>query len=194
MFAALALDFSPLSEPVAPVAAVAEAASEAKVPPAAAQPPAQAAPQAAPTAPAQAGESAPAPVAGQAEPAGPPTDWKALKRKEDELARKEQALKLMEKDLEDRLARLTKLEGQIKAMLEEAKGMKDEKFRHLVDVYANMKAQQAAQALENLDEDTAVKILAGMRGRQAGEILNYVSPKKAAVFSQALTQMQMPFK
>jgi flagellar motility protein MotE (MotC chaperone) len=213
VFLALALDLAPLPGRNVPLAAVAQAASEAKTPPAAETkaptadkapaattkapagekaPAAENAPApATPATPAQPGE--PAPAASQTEPAGPPADWKALKRKEEELARKEQSLQVMEKDLEERLARLIKLEGQIKAMLEEAKGMKDEKFRHLVDVYANMKAQQAAQALESLDEDTAVKILAGMRGRQAGEILNYVSSKKAAVFSQALTQMQVPF-
>ena len=56
-----------------------------------------------------------------------------------------------------------------------------------------MKAKQAGQVLETLDERTAVRILAGMRGRQAGEILNNITPEKAARLSEMLTRMQLPF-
>jgi len=53
-----------------------------------------------------------------------------------------------------------------------------------------MKSKQAASVLETLDEHIAVKILAGMKGRQAGEILSFVSPKKAAKISEDLTKIQ----
>jgi len=126
--------------------------------------------------------------------AQPPADWNTLMQKQEELSRREQSLTILEKELNARLDQIAKLDQQIKTMLEEAKAVKDEKFRHLVDVYANMKAKNAADALDKLDERTAVKILAGMRGRQAGEILNFVPPAKAAKLSEALTKMQMPFE
>ena len=59
---------------------------------------------------------------------------------------------------------------------------------------SNMKAKQAASVLETIDEATAVKILAGMRGRQSGEILTYVNPTKAARLAEALARMQLPFE
>jgi len=77
-------------------------------------------------------------------------------------------------------------------MLDQAQQTKDEKLRHLIDVYTNMKPKQAAAVLETLDERIAVKILAGMKGRQAGEILTGVSAKKAATLSEQLTKMQLP--
>lgn len=123
-----------------------------------------------------------------------PQDWNTLMKKQEELARREQSLAILERELNARLEQIAKLDQQIKTMLEEAKAVKDEKFRHLVDVYANMKSKNAADALDKLDEKTAVKILAGMRGRQAGEILNFVPPSKAAKLSEALTKMQMPFE
>jgi flagellar motility protein MotE (MotC chaperone) len=52
----------------------------------------------------------------------------------------------------------------------------------------------AAQLLSTLDEKIAVKILAGMRGRQAGEILSFVPAEKAAKLSEALTKLQVPFQ
>lgn len=118
----------------------------------------------------------------------------ALQRRHDELARKEQDLQTLERDLDDRLVRLHELEVRIKAMLKEAEEVKDAKYRHLVDVLSNMKAKQAASVLETLDEKIAVKVLSGMRGRQAGEILTFVNPGKAARLSEALARVQLPFE
>ncbi|MCC8193242.1 MAG: hypothetical protein LIP28_01165 [Deltaproteobacteria bacterium] len=118
----------------------------------------------------------------------------ALQRRQDELARKEQDLRTLEKDLDDRLMRLQELEVRIQAMLKEAEDVKSAKYRHLVDVLGNMKAKQAASVLETLDEKIAVKVLAGMRGRQAGEILTFVNAAKAARLSEALARVQLPFE
>lgn len=116
-----------------------------------------------------------------------------LERKQSELDQREQQLNDLENQVNDKLEELQALEGRIKMMLKDAQDLQDEKLRHLVDVYTNMKAKQAAQVLETLDERTAVRILAGMRGRQAGEILQNVNPEKAARLSEMLTRMQLPF-
>ncbi len=113
-----------------------------------------------------------------------------LKQRAEALDRQEQALKTLESDMNTRMANLKSLEDQLKTMLDEAKVLKDEKMRHLIDVYINMKAKQAASVLETLDENVAVRILAGMKGRQAGEILTNVTSKKAAKLSEMLTKMQ----
>lgn len=127
-------------------------------------------------------------------PAGmDPADWKALKSREEQLAAKERSLKALEASLDAKLAEMQKLQQELNKMLDEAKGLKDEKIKHLVDVYSNMKAKQAAAVLETLDPDLAVKILSGMKGRQAGEILSFVEPVKAAKLSEMLTEMQLPF-
>lgn len=118
----------------------------------------------------------------------------ALQRKQAELDRREQELNNLQKDIENRLNDLKDMEVRLQVMLKEANVQKDQKMRHLVDVYTNMKPKQAGQVLETLDERTAVRILAGMRGRQAGEILTFVSPEKAAKLSEMLTRMQMPFE
>lgn len=118
----------------------------------------------------------------------------AMQQRQDDLARKEQELRTLEKSLDVKLEDLRALESKLQNMLKEADTLKDSKYRHLVDVYSNMKPKQAAQVLETLDEKIAVKILAGMKGRQAGEILGFVIPAKAARLSEALTKMQMSFE
>ncbi|MHC1790642.1 MAG: MotE family protein [Solidesulfovibrio sp.] len=126
-----------------------------------------------------------------AEKSGSP-DANALLKRQDELDQREQALKSLEAELGNRVAKLKEMETSIKGMLEEAKGVKDQKLKHLIDVYSNMNAKQAAKVLETLDNGIAVKILAGMRGRQAGEVLNNMEAKKAAGLTEMLTRLQTP--
>lgn len=118
----------------------------------------------------------------------------AMSRREEELRRKEQSLTQLESEIDEKLARLQKLETKLAAMIEKAEEIKDNKLKHLIDVYSNMKAKQAAVVIETLDPDTAVKILAGMRGRQAGEILTNVKAERAALLTEMLTSLQAPFE
>ncbi len=140
-------------------------------------------------------EPKPAPAPSPAEKqAGPPgvLDWQELAKRKEELDRRERAISDLESKLDQRVKELAALEATLKTMLDQAQQTKDEKLRHLIDVYTNMKPKQAAAVLETLDERIAVKILAGMKGRQAGEILTGVSAKKAATLSEQLTKMQLP--
>ncbi len=154
--------------------------------------------QAAPAAPAptdaQAASDAPTTASPATPEQSPGLAREALARKEQELARREQDLQTLERELDDRLERLQVLEARLSQMLKDANEVKEEKFRRLVDMLSNMKAKQAASVLETIDEATAVKILAGMRGRQSGEILTYVNPTKAARLAEALARMQLPFE
>ncbi|TVM16675.1 hypothetical protein DPQ33_11825 [Oceanidesulfovibrio indonesiensis] len=138
-------------------------------------------------------QEAPTTDSAPAQPADSP-DRQALREQQAALEQKELELKQLEQELNAKLTRMQELEAKLTRMLEQANEVSDQKMRHLIDVYSNMKAKQAAQVLETLDEGIAVKILAGMRGRQAGEILTFVEAKKAARLSEKLTRMQVPFQ
>lgn len=113
-------------------------------------------------------------------------------RRQEDLSRKEQELRVLESELNARLERMQILESRIATMIKDAEETKDAKFRHLVDVLSNMKAKQAAAVLETLDPKIAVRVLAGMRGRQAGDILTFVKAEIAAKLTEDLARMQMP--
>ncbi|UZP69052.1 hypothetical protein N1030_08815 [Desulfovibrio mangrovi] len=136
----------------------------------------------------------PAPAAPAAQPVQDSLTWESLQQKQDELNRREQELNRLQQELDQKIQNLQSLESRLQVMLKDAEEAKDKKMRHLVDVYSNMKAKQAAEVLSTLDEGIAVRILAGMRGRQAGEILTFVKADKAARLSEALTKMQLPFE
>jgi flagellar motility protein MotE (MotC chaperone) len=118
----------------------------------------------------------------------------SLARRQEDLSRKEQELRVLESELASRLEKMKLLENRLASMIKDADETKDAKFRHLVDVLSNMKAKQAAAVLETLDPKIAVRVLAGMRGRQAGEILTYVKPEIAAHLTESLTRMQLPLE
>lgn len=110
--------------------------------------------------------------------------------REQALDKREADLKALEMELDEKLVRLRELEVKMQGLIDAAAAIRDEKMAHLIDVYSNMKPKQAAQVLGTLEEATAVKILAGMTGRKAGEILSSVRADRAAVLSEALTRLQ----
>ena len=122
----------------------------------------------------------------------PPLTSESLLRRQEELNLHEQDLRQLERQIDAKLTELQTLETRLQTMLKEADASRDEKLRHLVDVYTNMKARQAAEVIQTLDQGIAVKILSNMRGRQAGEILTFVRPEIAAKLSEALTRVQLP--
>lgn len=116
----------------------------------------------------------------------------SAQRKQEELNRREQELLALQQQMQNRLDELKSLENKIQGMLKQANNVQDEKLKHLIDVYSNMKPKQAAEVLATLDERIAVKILAGMRGKMAGEILTYMQPEPAAKLSELLSRTQLP--
>lgn len=122
------------------------------------------------------------------------SDWKVLKKREEELAAKERSLKELEAQLNTQLAEIEKRNTQLKNLLDEVKGVKDERLQKLIKAYANMKAKSAAAVLETMNQNLAVKILSGLGGRQAGEVLGFIETRKAAQLSEALTNLRAPFE
>ncbi len=112
-------------------------------------------------------------------------------RKQQELARREQEILTLQRQMEQRLEELRSAEKKVQGMLNEAKQVEGDKVTALTDMYVNMKPRQAAAALESMDEAVAVKILASIPAKQAGEILSYANPEKTAVFTEMLTRMQL---
>jgi flagellar motility protein MotE (MotC chaperone) len=145
----------------------------------------------------QAGAGAPAPASGAGGAAPAPAVKGNLSadspdRKQQELARREQDVLMLKQQMESRLQELHSAEKKVQGMLKEAHGVHDQKIKHLISSYTNMKPKQAALALESLDERLAVRILAGMNPKQAGEVLTYTNPKTVAKLTELLARMQLP--
>jgi len=122
-----------------------------------------------------------------------PDEWKALKRKEEELAIKERTLQEMEVAIRAEAKKVERLHAEMRQMLDDAKNVKDKRIKQLIGMISNTKAKKAAEILQTMETDLAVKVLSGMQGRKSGEILSYVEAKKAAELSEKMTALQIPF-
>lgn len=129
---------------------------------------------------------APAPTVTPQTPAADPN------AKAQELARQQQDILMLRQQMDQRLKDLQNAEDKMKDMIREARELEDKKIRNLIMMYANMKPRMAAQAMENMDERVAVRILSGMAPKQSGEILTYTNPAKTAKFTEMITRMRMP--
>jgi flagellar motility protein MotE (MotC chaperone) len=62
----------------------------------------------------------------------------------------------------------------------------------LVQVYSNMKPNQAAKVFETMDEDLVIEILGRMKKKNAADILNLVKVDKAQKFSERYAGYRTP--
>lgn len=130
----------------------------------------------------------------------------ALKRREDALKIKEQqlnerskALDILEKELKDRLTeidetrnRLEELVAKHEKLVKEQQVLKDARIEHLVTAYKGMRPEKAGKLVDSLDDEVAVQILSAMPGRNAGQILAFVEPEKAARLTKAISDRKLP--
>ncbi len=108
---------------------------------------------------------------------------KRLEKLKQEIEEKIESLAKIQKEVETRLARLEKKKTEKQKQQEVAEAAK---IKQLVKAYSAMKPRKAAAIINNMDIETAKKILLNMKGDQAGVILSYVNSDHAARISQSL--------
>jgi len=107
-----------------------------------------------------------------------------LDAREEELNRMEQEIQTQKSELEKRLAELENTRRNISSVLDEKVQGDDKKIDNLVQMYSTMKPQQAAKALEEMDEGLAIEILGRMKKKNAAEVMNLVKSEKVKTFSE----------
>lgn len=115
---------------------------------------------------------------------------KELEFKEEELKRMEAELLKQKEELAKRLQDLESTRSNISEVLRERVKADEQKVDTLVQLYTNMKPQNAAKVFETIDEDLAVQILGKMKKKSAADIMNLLKPEKA----QILTEKYAGFK
>ena len=109
-----------------------------------------------------------------------------LKRREEELRIKELRIKAIESKVSKDLEKIEKGISESKQQL----GIQDEKTKEnveaLVKVYSSMKPEEAANLIEAIDDDLALRIVAGMKSKIAGKVLSKLDVKVAKRISETL--------
>jgi flagellar motility protein MotE (MotC chaperone) len=112
-----------------------------------------------------------------------------LRNRRERVAETEERLQLLRDKMAKDLDRLERYRDQIQTGLDKEQQLQSEKMDHLVQVYANMNPEKAAERIDRMDRVTAVKLLSRMSGEAAGRILSFVDPDKANRISQDMTKM-----
>jgi flagellar motility protein MotE (MotC chaperone) len=113
-----------------------------------------------------------------------------VREREKALADRENELKIMEAAVDKKLERLKQLRSDLEQMLAQRDAAKSEKVKKLSKIYQKRDPASAAVSLEAMDRDLAVSILAGMRDKYAGEILDNMDKRKAVIYSTALGRIE----
>ena len=96
----------------------------------------------------------------------------------------EERLKILRADLQAQIEQLKKLKQELEVMQKGLEGKRQEQLTKVVKIYEAMAAEDAAKAIEKLDDDTAVQILSSLKARSAGKIMGQLDPAKAAELSK----------
>lgn len=117
---------------------------------------------------------------------------KQLDQREEELNKLAEKIEKQKVEIAEKLQKLEETRARISTALEEKIRDDDTKVDTLVQMYSNMKPQQAAKVFETLDEDLVIEILGRMKKKNAADILNLIAPEKAQVFAERYTGYRAP--
>ena len=116
----------------------------------------------------------------------PQEQWEMIKQRNEQLTIREQELKELEKQVDEKIKKLEALEASIQSEVDTYRQLSDERIRHLVKIYSSMKPKAAADLMNKLDINVAVEVFLSMKGDIAGGILSYMDTEKAATITKKL--------
>ncbi|MFP4035714.1 MAG: MotE family protein [Desulfovermiculus sp.] len=113
-----------------------------------------------------------------------------LEQKEEAVRARGEELKVLRADVENKLEEIKTIRQSLQDRAEKQRRIQDEKVQELSGIYENMNAGRAAAAMLSMDRDLAIGILANMRRKLAGEVLDQMPGKEAAEISRDYSNMK----
>lgn len=116
-----------------------------------------------------------------------------LDRRAGEIAIREGILEATERRIDEKIARLEGLEGQIKALVSRHEEIENAELASIVKVYQTMKPKDAARIFERLDMEIQVEVATRMKESKMAPILAAMSADAAKTLTIELaTRAQLP--
>ena len=92
----------------------------------------------------------------------------------------------LEKEIDKRISELDSKRAEYQEWLKNRDELLAKAEGHVVEIYAKMQTEAAAQQLAALDDDVAAALLAKLNARKASAILNEMEPGRAAQLTKAM--------
>lgn len=110
----------------------------------------------------------------------------AIAAKEAELAKRERLQDQIQKELDEKLARLAAMQAELKDQLTAIKGAQSQEFTNLIKIYSTMSASKVAPLLDSMEDPDVVKIFRAMKADQVAKIIPKMKQDKAVTVSESL--------
>ncbi|MEJ2031752.1 MAG: hypothetical protein P8Y63_01645 [Deltaproteobacteria bacterium] len=110
----------------------------------------------------------------------------AVAVREKEVATKEEKLRNLQKEIEFRQERLEKLQKEVADKLAELTAVEDQRLRKLVRVYSSMRPSKVAPLLNRMGDEAVVDIFRAMKTATVAQIIPKLDPDKAVRISKKL--------
>jgi len=114
----------------------------------------------------------------------------ALKKKEEEFAKRTGELKLLSQQIEQKLDQMRNLAGKIEEMRQQRKQMDEKDVTRMVKYYETMSADATAQFINQMDRVTAMHLLMRMNPRKASAVMQLLEPKVAVEITEKVTRFK----
>ena len=103
---------------------------------------------------------------------------------------REMELKTLQTEVDKKLNELRSMREEVKELFAKKEKEESDRILNLSKVYEKMDPAKAARVIATLETDLAVDILANMKQKSAGKILNNLEGEKAATLSVAFSTLQ----
>jgi flagellar motility protein MotE (MotC chaperone) len=97
-----------------------------------------------------------------------------------------------EQRLNERVAELRQLETTVNELLGHLDEEQERRVNSLVDVYQRMRAKDAAEVFDGLEDDVLVQVASRMRQANLAEVMGRMSPDRARALTQMLADQARP--
>ena len=112
----------------------------------------------------------------------------ALKKKEEDFQKREEALVVQEKSVKEQIARLEELRKEIEKLEGNQSSKSEEKVSKLIETFEKMSPKGAAKILDTVNDELALTALSRISTDRLAKILNLMESKRSAKLSEMLTQ------
>jgi flagellar motility protein MotE (MotC chaperone) len=113
-----------------------------------------------------------------------------LDQRERDLVQREKLLQAAEKKVDEKVAELSKLRGELDTLLDNQQKVETESIAQLVKIYESMKPKDAANIFNDMDFDVLLNIIDKMSERKVAPVMAAMDPDRARDISRRLAEQR----
>ncbi|NQW12125.1 MAG: hypothetical protein HQ481_19850 [Alphaproteobacteria bacterium] len=118
---------------------------------------------------------------------------KELEERERALDQREGLLAAAEHRIEQKIAEMTKIKGEIEALIKKYDEQEEAQLKSVVKIYETMKPKDAARIFDEMDMDVLLQVINRMKASKTAPVLANMSPARAKEITTRITERrEMP--